>query len=103
MRDAVNLQPFRTNSQALEMEAIIEASILQEFQQQKAAAATLAASAPESANAPTATAGSTRGRGRGWGRGRGQGRGRGAAAGEAATLAMLPATQRLAQLQNPEI
>ncbi|KAJ7711756.1 hypothetical protein B0H16DRAFT_1667716 [Mycena metata] len=37
MRDAINLQPFRTNSQVLDMDTVIEASVLREFHQEKAA------------------------------------------------------------------
>ncbi|KAF7333089.1 hypothetical protein MVEN_02374000 [Mycena venus] len=91
MRDAVNLQPFRINSPVFDseaMEGIVTASILREAQQKKAAAA--AAQQKQQAATPSAEAPAVRGRGRGGGRGRGQGRGRG----------VLPATQRLAELQG---
>ncbi|KAF7346896.1 hypothetical protein MVEN_01441800 [Mycena venus] len=91
MRDAVNLQPFRINSPVFDseaMEGIVTASILREAQQKKTAAA--AAQQKQQAATPSAEAPAVRGRGRGGGRGRGQGRGRG----------VLPATQRLAELQG---
>ncbi|KAJ7732322.1 hypothetical protein B0H16DRAFT_1468668 [Mycena metata] len=86
MRDAINLQPFRTNSQVLDMDTVIEASVLREFHQEKAAN-----TSQSTASIPLSSASSRGGRGGGWGRGRGT---------VGASSAALPATQRLFQLQG---
>ncbi|KAJ7728363.1 hypothetical protein B0H16DRAFT_1331027 [Mycena metata] len=86
MRDAINLQPFRTNSQVLDMDTVIEASVLREFHQEKAAN-----TSQSTASIPLSSASSRGGRGGGRGRGRGT---------VGASSAALPATQRLSQLQG---
>lgn len=64
MRDAVNLQPFRVNSESLDSDAVITASVIREFEAQKAAK-----KAEELLSFVLDTpAGSGRGRGRGRGR-----------------------------------
>ncbi|KAJ7110365.1 hypothetical protein C8R43DRAFT_904377, partial [Mycena crocata] len=70
MRDAADLQPFRINSPDLDANAVIEASIVREFNQRKAAAAQAAAAAV-AAGEPNTASGVGQGRGRGRGRGRG--------------------------------
>ncbi|KAJ7475262.1 hypothetical protein B0H11DRAFT_1728095, partial [Mycena galericulata] len=62
MRDAINVQPFRMNSNTLDSNAVITASVIREFEEQKAV--TKAADGASLAGATTSGLGRGRGRGR---------------------------------------
>ncbi|KAK7007194.1 hypothetical protein R3P38DRAFT_3325581 [Favolaschia claudopus] len=99
MRDAVNLQPFRIDSDILDTEALIMSSVLREFEVARAAAASTHADKPLSdASADGTSRASETGRGRARGRGGGKARGRGAARGGMA--GGKPADLRIIELQT---